>query len=197
MRYEIICSQKVLGLEDDVNRLIEKGFEPIGGVCFSFYTVGKYKHETYLYQAMLKPKPRKTRKASKVEYTAEFEALWEAYPKRPGNNPKGKAFTAYKKQLLDHVVSYQGNLRHNMLAGTRRYSDYCDATNKTGTEYVLQTATFLGPEKHYENEWEVDVKLRLPKSDDELVQWAEMNDLPDPAIGEKYSEYRRRLEGLL
>ena len=40
-----------------------------------------------------------------------------------------------------------------MLAGTKRYSGWCDAKAKTGTEHVMQAATFFGPDRHFEQPW--------------------------------------------
>ena len=41
-----------------------------------------------------------------------------------------------------------------MIEGAKRYTAYCEATGKTGTEYVMQAATFLGPERHYLEVWD-------------------------------------------
>lgn len=41
-----------------------------------------------------------------------------------------------------------------MIDGVRRYGHYCGATGKLGTEYVMQAATFFGPDKRYAETWE-------------------------------------------
>ena len=42
-----------------------------------------------------------------------------------------------------------------MIDGASRYTAYCADTGKTGTEYVMQAATFLGPDRHFLNEWDL------------------------------------------
>ena len=42
-----------------------------------------------------------------------------------------------------------------MWIGAASYRAYCDATGKTGTEFVKQAATFFGPDKHYLELWEI------------------------------------------
>jgi hypothetical protein len=36
-----------------------------------------------------------------------------------------------------------------MTEGVRRYQVYCRETGKIGTEYVLQAATFFGPDRRF------------------------------------------------
>ena len=40
-----------------------------------------------------------------------------------------------------------------MVTGACRYAAFCDAAGKTDTEFVMQAATFLGPERHYLEPW--------------------------------------------
>lgn len=60
-----------------------------------------------------------------------------------------------------------------MLDGAARYAKFCLATGKTGTELVLQTATFLGPDKGFllpwtlsngGGRWDADEKSILAKA---------------------------------
>ena len=37
--------------------------------------------------------------------------------------------------------------------GAARYAEFCEAADKAGTEFVMQAATFLGPERHYLEPW--------------------------------------------
>jgi len=143
-----------------------------------------------------KSKPRKPRQ--KIDYWTIFEDAWRAYPKRQGGNPKGKAFSAYKTRLYqDGAISGDNNWIRACHAGVERYAEYCDATGKTNTEYVMHAATFFGPEKHYLNDWHYDKRLKLPKNNEELVKFAADNGLPVPYEGqatESWEVYRRRLE---
>jgi hypothetical protein len=81
-------------------------------------------------------------------YTAEFEAVWASYPKRPGNS-KADAFKAWNARLTAGATVEQ------LADGTSRYAAYCDASDKTGTEYVKLAATFFGPGEHYLADWTV------------------------------------------
>lgn len=100
---------------------------------------------------LLAPKKKPKPKSSKSEYPDWFEFMWKVYPKRAGNNPKGKAMSACSarfkedKSLCDSDLSY----------AVDKYAKFCDATGKTGTELVMHAATFFGPDKHYENSWEI------------------------------------------
>jgi hypothetical protein len=87
-------------------------------------------------------------KANPKGYTDEFEAAWAAYPQRPGNS-KADAFKAWKARLAAGVTVEQ------LADGVQRYAAYCDATDKTGTEYVKLAATFFGPGDHYLADWTV------------------------------------------
>ena len=41
-----------------------------------------------------------------------------------------------------------------MLAGVSRYAGYVRATGSEGTQFVKQTATFFGPDRHFEEVWQ-------------------------------------------
>ena len=83
------------------------------------------------------------------EYSADFEAIWAAYPKRSGGNPKPAAHRAYCARIKEGAVAPDA-----ALAAVHRYARYCDATGKGGTEGVQQCATFFGPVKEgYKQDW--------------------------------------------
>lgn len=42
-----------------------------------------------------------------------------------------------------------------MLEGLTRYVRHLEHEGKVGTQFVLQAATFLGPERRYEEPWEL------------------------------------------
>ena len=152
--------------------------------------------EAKLDQLLAKKKPGKPR-ASKDDYPEWFEELWKAYPKRAGSNPKRKAYHAANTRLnglnLPNAELFE---KANKLGyGTQRYAAFCDATGKTGTEFVMQAATFFGPDKHYENDWTIPAKAeKIPHDDDEMVAWASKKGFRDPKLGESYFQYRKALE---
>lgn len=90
------------------------------------------------------------KKTKGQEYPPEFETLWQAYPRRQGSNPKNKAFACWSARKREGVAPA------TMLAGVERYRDYCQLASKAGTEFVLQTQTFLGPRREFENSWEIN-----------------------------------------
>jgi uncharacterized protein YdaU (DUF1376 family) len=79
---------------------------------------------------------------------SQFDALWSAYPKRSGSNPKTKALKALNARLAE------GESLDAIAAGTERYRRHCLAAGRIGTEFVMQAARFFGPEKEYLNDWE-------------------------------------------
>ena len=79
---------------------------------------------------------------------SEFQPIWEAYPKRSGGNPKAKAFKAYRARRKAHAMEA-------IRDGVVRYAKWCEATQKVGTEYVKQAATFFGPDEHFLERWEI------------------------------------------
>jgi hypothetical protein len=83
-------------------------------------------------------------------HTEGFDELWSAYPKREGGNSKKAAFRAYKARLRDGVRPDE------LLEGVTRYARYCDSADPplTGTRFVKQAATFLGPDEHWRESWE-------------------------------------------
>ena len=88
-----------------------------------------------------------TKPAARQEYSPEFEAAWQAYPKRAGGNPKATAYKHWKARIADGATASE------LLAGVQRYAAYIRATGKLGTEYVKQAATFFGPDRHFEESW--------------------------------------------
>ncbi len=82
------------------------------------------------------------------QYPHEFELAWSRYPKRLGSNPKRKAYKCWNDRLKD------GYDPAEMLAGVIRYGKLCDATNKTGTELVMQGVRFFGKDCEFLEEYE-------------------------------------------
>lgn len=78
-----------------------------------------------------------------------FNPIWVHYPKRSGANPKKKAEKALNARLKEGIDI------KIIEAGVKRYKAFCEATGKIGTEYIMQAATFFGPDRHFENQWEI------------------------------------------
>jgi hypothetical protein len=117
----------------------------------------------------------------------EFEKLWQAYPKRAGNNPKNKALRAWRARLAE------GATPADILAGLERYARFCAATAKTGTEFVMQAATFLGPEQPFAQPWTMpSANGGWDKTDEgTLAKGREVGVATRP--GESMVEYRGRI----
>ena len=78
---------------------------------------------------------------------AEFDQFKEIYPLRSGSQPWSRALKVIRARLEE------GNQWADLIDGARRYAAYCNAVDKTGTEYVMQAATFCGPEFHFRDLW--------------------------------------------
>jgi|SRR6267154_263408 len=81
----------------------------------------------------------------KITADADFEKFWNLYPKRPGAN-KTQAQKAWDARLNTDVAI------EDMLRGADRYRRYCETMN-VEPQYIKQAATFLGPDKHFMNDW--------------------------------------------
>lgn len=105
---------------------------------------------------LLAPKKKRVVKpaGSKVVYWDFFNAVWSTYPKRAGNNPKNKAFAAFKARSN---ASDDKNINMIMAQGVNRYAAYCDATGAIGTGLVMHGATFFGPSDppNYTLDWTI------------------------------------------
>lgn len=74
-----------------------------------------------------------------------FENFWLAYPKRPGAN-KTQAAKAWRARMNE------GASIQDIAYGTKRYRDYCEAM-QIEPQFIKQASTFLGPNKHYLDDW--------------------------------------------
>lgn len=78
-------------------------------------------------------------KDTKGSEPPRFAEFWATYPKRSGGNPRKAALKAYRGRLADGIPE------ENIVNGAARYRKFCDATGKTGTEYVKQAQYWLSP----------------------------------------------------
>lgn len=153
-------------------------------------------------EAMLKqltaPKKRKPRAAKKNGYPDWFESVWNKYPNRAGSNPKSKAYSALSarmRHMTDKEVIFFG--ANTVFNGVFAYRLFCDATGKTGTEYVMQAATFFGPERHYLEDFTIPKDKSMPYQDEELESWAKKQGFRKADLGETYHHYRSHLKGMI
>ena len=106
-----------------------------------------------------KPEPKPVSRAAKAAPRArapslDFDALWAQYPKRSGANPKAKAARAASARIKS------GWLFEDLLRGTIRYREWCDAGGKSDTEYVMQAVRFYGPDDLFSDEWAVKTETK-------------------------------------
>jgi hypothetical protein len=78
---------------------------------------------------------------------AAFDAIWGRYPDRLGGNPKRRALNALRARIREGVETA------GIIEGLDRYIKYLKANDRIGTEYVMQAATFLGPDRRWTEEW--------------------------------------------
>ena len=142
-----------------------------------------------------KVKPR----SSQVKYPPEFENVWAEYPKRVGANPKKKALSAWFARgdaatfTTGDPFEEENTEKFRMLMGAIAYCQFCDATIED-KRYVMQACRFFGPDKFYEESWEIPISSKIPKDDEKLLEYARKNGLSEPNVGESWKSYRARLE---
>jgi hypothetical protein len=113
------------------------------------------------------------RRASSRETSADEDPGWLlefklAYPNRAGDQGWRKTVRAA------HARIAQGHTTAEFIAGAKRYCAFCDASGKTGTEFVKQACTFLGPDKHFLAPWDpapTKAEQRLNANIDGAREW--------------------------
>lgn len=70
-----------------------------------------------------------------------------AYPPRAGDQGWRKAQRAANERMRE------GHAPTEFVEGAKRYAEFCRQTQKLGTEFVKQAATFLGPDKPFLQPW--------------------------------------------
>jgi hypothetical protein len=91
-------------------------------------------------------RPKRKRQVVLTEFMEELKA---SYPARSGSQPWPRAERAAAARIEE------GYAKDQMLAGVKRYNAFAKATEKVGTEFVQQAATFLGPDKAFLEHWDV------------------------------------------
>jgi hypothetical protein len=116
------------------------------------------------------------------DYDADFESWWGDYPS-DGRGNKRAAWKAWKARKRDgHGVPL-------FFAGLTRYKAYLAATGR----YPKNASTFLGPDLHFLDMWDVPPSLlnggkpRGNSADDEVAR--------NKALGARIDERRRKADG--
>ena len=91
------------------------------------------------------PAPPRNPAVPKLQKDDLFEAAWLEYPQRPGRS-KVAAMKAWQARVKAGCDPAQ------MLAGTKRYADYC-RTMRTEAQYIKQPASFFGTDMHFNDNW--------------------------------------------
>lgn len=121
-----------------------------------------------------------------------FEIVWQAYPKRAGNNPKGAAERAYRARIAAGIKPAE------ILDGVGRYARFCQATGKVGTEFVMRTSTFLGKDEPFAQTWAVGNGSAGEWWKTEAATLAKGKEVGIAARpGESMNEYRERVRAKL
>ena len=94
-------------------------------------------------------------------YPQEFEDLWSIKPNRGPNNNKRAAYRCYKARLK------QGYSHQEIYDGVMGYKEYCRKTGRLNTEFTMMLSTIIGPDCHFDNDWQVQDSL---PSDDEALE---------------------------
>lgn len=121
---------------------------------------------------------RPTTTAAAAADTDLFNEFWKAYPRRAGSNPKNRALKAWRARIRS------GAKPSDIMAGLRRYAAFVDATGKAGTEFVMQAATFLGPDERWTESWALDrAKAPPPPAGSEAAR--RHNEMPGSDAGRR------------
>jgi hypothetical protein len=125
------------GLEGDRDREVEVGGGEGGGE-------GKGTQK--------KTHSRAARAAERAKTTlGDFADAWAMYPRRAGANSRRDAERAWLARVK------AGSPTTAMLAGLRRYRAFCEHEQQTGTRYVMQASRFFGPDRPFDEAWDVSV----------------------------------------
>lgn len=79
-----------------------------------------------------------------------------AYPDRAGSQPWNRARRAANARFAE------GHTQLELVRGAVKYAAYCAAAGKLNTEFVMQAATFLGPDKPFLQAWDPPAAPKSP-----------------------------------
>lgn len=133
--------------------------------------------------------------AAQPEWFDQFKAV---YPKRAGSQPWPRARKAANARLKE------GHTTAEFIAGAERYAAFCNATGKLNTEFVMQAATFLGPDKQFMQPWPLPMtpalKAAVARAEADRVAFADLKvrasniGFRQPTEGEDLIGYRTLVE---
>jgi len=138
-----------------------------------------------------KSKPRA--QAKDTGYSKEFNDLWSKYPK--GHCGSKKATSRKFMARLAEVGCFDTEYKA-MFNGVARYALYIEATGYS----VKSSETFFGRDRHYTNPFEItdnlkkQNRLKLPRADDDLMEFARKHELRMPKPAETFIGYRKSLQ---
>lgn len=89
-------------------------------------------------------RPRHASRETSPDWMLDFKL---AYPERSGDQGWTKAARAANARISE------GHTPADFIAGAHRYAEFCKATGSTGSQYVKQACTFLGPDKAFLLPW--------------------------------------------
>lgn len=113
--------------------------------------VEAYKAEEEVEEVQKKSKRKKediTVAGAPNGHTFDFDEIKAVYPKRAGSQPWTKAAKAANARIKE------GSTFSELVDGTKRYAAFMRSQGQVGTQYVMQAATFFGPERHFLEPWE-------------------------------------------
>lgn len=135
-----------------------------------------------------------TTASQKPEADADFEEAWKLYPKRAGGDPKGRALKAWRARRKE------GHSVEDIKAGVMRYAAFARASGKEHTEYVMQAATFFGPDRQFLEPWNPPQEKAKPTewwSSDSATE-AKGRELGlSPRAGEGWPQFKDRIRAKL
>jgi hypothetical protein len=88
----------------------------------------------------------------------ELKQIRGSYPWRAGSNPWPRARKAIDARVREGVEFAA------LLAGAQRYEAWVIATGKMRTELVMQAARFFGPDREFEQAWEVGTDVERKRA---------------------------------
>lgn len=116
---------------------------------------------------------------------SDFEIFWGTYPIKKG---KKKAREKWEKRNLDSMA--------DEIIGHVKMMLEKDKLWKIGIG-IPHPTTYINQDR-WEDEPEIEQpreqQVRLPRDDNQLVTFAQQNNLPQPSAGQTYFDYRKQLQ---
>lgn len=116
-----------------------------------------------------------------------FAEFRNAYPQRAGSQRWRDAERAANSRVSE------GHVPREMIDGATRYAAFCRAQGKLKTEFVLQAATFLGPNKQFLEPWTLPETQASVAA--ELRNAAELRQFGELRVRAEKIGYRQPLNG--